>query len=269
MGGIPRGRRRQRVGALAVDDGRVMALPSPLSVQSPQVFSLAVPSALLPVRMSCWLGSSPRPFTAAPALGQAGLLVDAVGVAVEVVEAVGDQHALGVVPGPGADAVPGIHRRGREVGPPGLAGRRPPPRRASGRCASAPSRPPRLAPSPEPALVMKKVISASCARVAIVPAARSAAPGNQCNRDRFHCRRPPRFPRPWPAGHRGGGRRPGQPSAGRVDVHRCVISAYAASAKARAEVRQRRSRPPGPRRPARRRPQARCRGSGGGRPGRA
>src|SRR5690606_9316021 len=42
--------------------------------------------------------------------------------------------------------------------------------------ASAPSRPPRLAPSPSPTLVTKKLIGASCPMAAGAAAARSAAP---------------------------------------------------------------------------------------------
>ena len=47
-----------------------MAEPSPLLVQLPHVLSSlpanAVPSGCVPVRMSCWLGVSPRPLTTAP-----------------------------------------------------------------------------------------------------------------------------------------------------------------------------------------------------------
>src|SRR5436305_1371983 len=60
-------------------------------------------------------------------LGQAGLLADLV-VAVQVVVAGGDDHALGVLPGALADAVAGIDGAalrggvGAQIGVPGLAG---------------------------------------------------------------------------------------------------------------------------------------------------
>jgi hypothetical protein len=43
-----------------------IAAPSPLDVQFVQVDSVARPSAVEPVRMSCWFGVSPRPLTTVP-----------------------------------------------------------------------------------------------------------------------------------------------------------------------------------------------------------
>ena len=64
-----------------------------------------VPSAFEPVRISCWFRVSPRPLITAPFSVKRGPLGELVGVAVQFVDGVGDQLALGVVPGAVADAV--------------------------------------------------------------------------------------------------------------------------------------------------------------------
>ena len=86
----------------------------------------AVPSCCVPVRMSCWFGSSPRPLTVVAVLVERRLLVDLVRLGVELVDARRDLHALGVRPWTRADAVAGVHRAvaaGAEIGAPGLAAR--------------------------------------------------------------------------------------------------------------------------------------------------
>ena len=85
----------------------------------------AVPSAVEPVRVSCRFGFSLAAVDDLALLAQRGLLGEIVGIAVQVVDALGDHDALGVLPGAFADAVAGVHRAvalRAEISVPGLAG---------------------------------------------------------------------------------------------------------------------------------------------------
>ena len=85
---------------------------------------------------------------------------------VQVVDARGDDHALGIHPGALADAVARVHGAvtlRRQISVPGLGARARPIAASCWQCLSAPASPPRSAPLPGPALVTKNVIFACCA----------------------------------------------------------------------------------------------------------
>ena len=125
---IPRLRRRVVAQALAIE-WPSMAEPAVLLVQFLQVRSSPAGKALavggragedvMPVRL----------FAAAvddlALLAQRGLLGEVVAVAVQIVDALGDHRALGILPRTLADAVAGVHRAvalRAEISVPGLAG---------------------------------------------------------------------------------------------------------------------------------------------------
>ena len=112
-----------------------------LLVQLLQVWSIASvyarPSGCEPVRMSCWFGMSPTPFTMRLLLGQRELLAKRVAearlidrVAVKLRDVPATSCPRGVVPRPVADAVAGVDGAGALRAQIGVPGRR---RAASGR----------------------------------------------------------------------------------------------------------------------------------------
>src|SRR5262245_10966027 len=142
------------------------ALPSPLLVQFLHVKSSPPegrrPSRPAPVRMSCLFGLSPRPLTTAP-FSVSELSFDSLLLSLcrsSTLEATCTPLALTHGPDP-------MRSRALTAGRPSAAAALRYARQLPGapaavasavQCLSAPARPPRFAPSPEPTLVMKKLI---------------------------------------------------------------------------------------------------------------
>ena len=86
----------------------------------------AVPSAVEPVRMSCRFGVSPRPLMTSPFSDRLFCLLSLLLALCRSSTLVGDDDALGIHPGPLADAVARVDRAGalrRQISVPGLAAR--------------------------------------------------------------------------------------------------------------------------------------------------
>src|SRR5262249_51573267 len=149
-----------------------MAEPCPLLLQLPQVRSSpaakARPSGCEPVNMSCRLGVSPRPLTTSPFSLSAVCLVSLL-LALwrsSTLWAITSPLAFFHGPAPmrsraltaAAPSTACVLRYACQVWLPAPA-----PCASDWQCASAPWRPPRSAPLPEPALVTKNVILFCCA----------------------------------------------------------------------------------------------------------
>src|SRR5688500_5940669 len=164
-----------------------MALPASLLVQFPQVASVfgavggaSVPSACEPVRMSCWLGVSPRPLTIAPFSVREFSLLRAFMSECRCATSLATTTPFALIHGPlpmrsraftaGCPPIAAALRYARHV-------RLPAPAAAASvwQCLSAPASPPRLAPLPGPALVMKNDILLPCAETPREAAAANTA----------------------------------------------------------------------------------------------
>ena len=158
-----------------------MAAPAPLLVQLPQVRSSpagnARPSGCEPVSTSCRLGVSPRPLITSPFSLSAVCLVSLLLALCRSSTFCAITTPLAFCHGPRpmrsrafTAPSPCVLRYARQVLVPAPAACA-----SVWQCRSAPSRPPRSAPLPGPALVTKNVMVACCAkRLALVPSAISA-----------------------------------------------------------------------------------------------
>src|SRR5215475_12636142 len=146
-----------------------MAEPSALLVQFPQVVSPPavenIPCGSEPVRMSCVFTGSPRPLTASPFSVSAFSLLILLDAEWRLSTFMATTTPLLFCHGP----LPMRSRAFTPASPPGAVVLKyafqlvlvaPAALASAAQWASAPSRPPRLAPSPLPALVTKKLIAA-------------------------------------------------------------------------------------------------------------
>src|SRR5688572_10946345 len=152
------------------------ALPAPLLVQLLQVWSAlsvyARPSAVEPVRMSCWFGLSPTPLTSSPFSVNASCLP--IGLPMRACSMVSPCSTpwLAEITWPRKLCHGPLPIRSRALTAPApcvlryarhTASPCPAALASAWQCASAPASPPRFAPSPLPTLVTKNDIGCFCA----------------------------------------------------------------------------------------------------------